>query len=180
MKFVVASLAALTLFGAGAALADAPPPPPKTKLRILPLEEGSRARIEIPRAAVGKPTDVGGTPVQTIAAGMFLSLALAGGGLWMARRRGSAALGAAGVCLGLLAGGGTAYANLAPPRLAPPAVEVSVGVVTQGREILLYLTPEQLKTALAGYREKLPPGELLPGAAGAAPGAAPTTQPPAK
>jgi hypothetical protein len=95
---------------------------------------------------------------QTVVAGLFLSLALAFGGLWLVRARGQRRLGPAALCLAALALCGVAataaYANAGPPPVARSLTsriliqdaqwygvygQVKVEVVDEGNQIRLVL-----------------------------------------
>src|SRR4051812_32698455 len=98
---------------AGAARADIPPfhperqpqpSEPSVQVEITPTKPGEEPNIELPKTPVGKKRSDSGTgsgpeagPIQTVVAGVFLSLALMGGGLWLVRRRGLSAGAAASV-----------------------------------------------------------------------------------
>lgn len=148
-------LAGVLLAGACAARADIAPPPPKGgekprpparsgTLEIYPTR-GNTARIELPQSLFqnGKRAD-SGFPVSTLMTGLFLSLAMVGGGLWAVKRRGPGGL-AAVVSGALVLGvtGGVAWANMAPPVRRSVNVPVFVEV-TNRSNIRLELTADQL------------------------------------
>ena len=110
--------------------------PFKAQMMIDPNTKSGEARLLIPRSVLeqmragldGEDSrssalaffNAGGA--QTVVAGLFLSLALAFGGLWLVRSRGQRRLGPAALCLAALALCGVAataaYANAGPPPVA--------------------------------------------------------------
>lgn len=141
------ALAALLLATAVSALADVRVPdknknkPPKVapftaQMMIDPNSKSSEARLLIPRSVLeqmragldGEDSrgaalaffNAGGA--QTVMAGIFLSLALAFGGVWLVRSRNQRRLGTASLCLAAAALCGlaatSARANAGPPAVA--------------------------------------------------------------
>ena len=106
------------------------------QMMIDPNTKSSEARLLIPREVLQQMRagldgeDARGSALaffntggaQTVVAGLFLSLALAFGGLWLVRSRGQRRLGPAALCLAALALCGVAatsvYANAGPPPVA--------------------------------------------------------------
>jgi hypothetical protein len=106
------------------------------QMMIDPNTKSGEARLLIPRSVLEQMRagldgdgsrssalaffNTGGA--QTIVAGLFLSLALAFGGLWLMRSRGQRRLGPAALCVAALALCGVAatavYANAGPPPVA--------------------------------------------------------------
>lgn len=146
-RFNYLALAALLLATAASASADVPNPEraknksPKAQpftalMAIDPNTKSAEARLLIPREVLrqmragldGEDTrgsalaffNTGGA--QTVMAGLFLSLALAFGGVWLVRSRGRRRLGAAALCVAALAlcgaSASAAYANAGPPAVA--------------------------------------------------------------
>jgi hypothetical protein len=110
--------------------------PFKAQMMIDPNTKSGEARLLIPRSVLEQMRagldgegsrssalaffNAGGA--QTVVAGLFLSLALAFGGLWLVRSRSQRRLGPAALCLAALALCGVAataaYANAGPPPVA--------------------------------------------------------------
>lgn len=134
---------------AGAARADVPPPPKQAgktvRIEISPTRSAN-GRIEIPRSVLagGSTRAEAGFPLQPLMTGLFLSLAMIGGGLWAVRRRGTAGLTAiAAGALALATTGGVAWANLAPPPRRSVTGDVVVEVSNRS-SIRVELTHEQI------------------------------------
>ncbi|MDQ5837200.1 MAG: hypothetical protein M3379_10510 [Acidobacteriota bacterium] len=146
-RFNYLALAALLLATAVSASADAPNPdrtknkspkvsPFTTQMMIDPNTKSSEARLLIPREVLQQMRasldgeDARGSALaffntggaQTVVAGLFLSLSLAFGGVWLVRTRGKRRLGTAALCVAALALCGVAataaYANAGPPPVA--------------------------------------------------------------
>jgi len=146
-RFNYLALAALLLATAVNAFADVRVPdrdknkspkvqPFSAQMMIDPNTKSSEARLLIPREVLQQMRagldgeDARGSALaffntggaQTVVAGLFLSLALAFGGLWLVRSRGQRRLGPAALCLAALALCGVAataaYANAGPPPVA--------------------------------------------------------------
>lgn len=146
-RFNYLALAALLLATAVSASADVPNPdkaknkPPKVQpftaqMMIDPNTKSGEARLLIPREVLQQMRagldgeDARGSALaffnaggaQTVMAGLFLSLALAFGGVWLVRSRGRRRLGTAALCVATLALCGAAataaYANAGPPPVA--------------------------------------------------------------
>jgi opacity protein-like surface antigen len=141
------ALAALLLATAASAFADVRVPdkeknrPPKAQpftalMMIDPNTKSTEARLLIPREVLqqmragldGEDSRAAAlaffntSGAQTVMAGLFLSLALAFGGVWLVRSRGQKRLGPAALCVAALALCGAAataaYANAGPPSVA--------------------------------------------------------------
>ena len=146
-RFNYLALAALLLATAVSASADIPSPhkaknkspkvqPFTAQMMIDPNTKSSEARLLIPREVLQQMRagldgeDARGSALaffntggaQTVMAGLFLSLALAFGGVWLVRSRGRRRLGTAALCVAALALCGlaatAAYANAGPPAVA--------------------------------------------------------------
>jgi len=194
------TLLAASLCAAAACSADVRPPdsrprparrvpaPSAVSLQVIPLGKGQGTRIELPRqvlqelgaGAVQAQPSSGSTPLGagTVIAGLALSLALALGGLWLARRRPRLApVVTAGLLLaaggaGLLAG--RSQANVPPPVRPEPKpgpgqlnLNAQVVLVEGGDSVRLFIAPERLaglqapgKSASSG--EGAPPPSVNP------------------
>jgi hypothetical protein len=107
-----------------------------TQMRVAPDEKATEAKLLIPRdvwqqmraGLDGDDTKAAGLAsfnpggAQTVMAGLFLSLALAFGGVWLVRSRGQRRFGTAALCVAALAlcgaGAGVVFANAGPPPVA--------------------------------------------------------------
>jgi hypothetical protein len=146
-RFKYLALAALLLATAVSAFADVRVPdkdknkspkvqPFTAQMMIDPNTKSSEARLLIPREVLQQMRagldgeDARGSALaffntggaQTVMAGLFLSLALAFGGVWLVRTRGRRRLGTAALCVAAMALCGAAatavYANAGPPAVA--------------------------------------------------------------
>jgi len=156
----------LLLTTAGAAAADirpgpsAPrpkPSPPQHRIEAVPIAPGESSRVEIPRRLLaGEPLEPASSPLRTVMAGLLLSLAVVGGGLWAARRgqRGAAVVALAATVGGV---GGAAWANMAPfnRSVRPASTDVAVSIRSSADDnIRLVLSREQLNALVAAYNRR--------------------------
>jgi len=146
-----------------AARADLRPPPPKEPTAPLVIEAGPKveeARLIIPKKMLGdlkaeldreeKGGIAGTSRMQTIIAGVAMTMALAFSGLWLVRRgpNGSRHLALLLGAVAFFGIGAAVMADRAPPRDPARTDKVSIQVTDKGDEVKLIINKAKLAKAI--------------------------------
>jgi hypothetical protein len=183
MRLLPLCLAASVFFllAAGEARANeaAPPPPPKPaapaaggqsgNLTLAVDDTAKEPRLQIPRKLLGKEATAGGSraevpPLHRVVAGVALTLALALGGLWLARSRDGLSrrrLAAVLVAVALVgAGSAFLWAEPVPEPIPPPPARspallldgVRIQIIDKGDDVKLVVNRDDLARLTGALR----------------------------